>query len=173
MLFGVGIESPEDLRGSRLLEFDGCNESENIVPVVFDDLGVDIARRGDFGLCAIPAPSALKGVKPLAFEVLDSRCIREPQQMHGPKNHLTIAVSVGRMDVAFHHIVVHKAVDHVGALPLGGTDDCRVKQQVPLVDKAVDANTFAFTEVFERMVRVEGLDLNLELLPSLEVCNTS
>jgi len=40
-----------------------------------------------------------------------------------------------------------------------------VKQQVPLVDKAVDANTFAFTEVFERMVRVEGLDLNLELLP--------
>ena len=173
MLLRVGVESPEDFRGSRLLEFDGCNESEDVVPVILDDLSVDIARRGDFDLCAIPDPSALEGVKPLAFEVLDPGCIREPQQMHGPKNHLTIAVSVGRMDVAFHHIVVHKAVDHVGALPLGGTDDCRVKQQVPLVDKAVDANTFAFTEVFERMVRVEGLDLNLELLPSLEVCNTS
>src|SRR5260370_16385326 len=104
---------------------------------------VDIARRGDFGLCAIPAPSALEGVKPLAFEVLDSGCIREPQQMHGPKNHLTIAVSVGRMDVAFHHIVVHKAVDHVGALPLGGTDDCQANQQVPPVYKAVYSHTLA------------------------------
>ena len=37
MLLGVGVESPEDLRGSDLLEFDGCNESENIVPVVFDE----------------------------------------------------------------------------------------------------------------------------------------
>ena len=128
MLLGVGVESPEDLRSSRLLEFDRCNESENIVPVVFNELGVDIARGGDFELCAIPAPSALEGVKPLAFEILDSGCIREPQQMHGPKNHLTMAVGVGRMDVAFHHIVVHKAINHVGALPLGGTDDCRVKQ---------------------------------------------
>jgi hypothetical protein len=34
VLFGVGVESTEDLRGSRLLEFNGCNESENIVPVV-------------------------------------------------------------------------------------------------------------------------------------------
>jgi hypothetical protein len=46
MLFGGGVESPEDLRGSRLLEFDGCNESENIVPVVFGDLGIDLAREG-------------------------------------------------------------------------------------------------------------------------------
>jgi hypothetical protein len=37
--------------------------------------------------------------------------------MYGPKNHLTIAVSVGRMDIAFHHIVVHKAVDHIKANP--------------------------------------------------------
>ena len=117
MLLGVGVESPEDLRSSRLLEFDRCNESENIVPVVFNELGVDIARGGDFELCAIQAPSALEGVKPLAFEILDSGCIREPQQMHGPKNHLTIAVGVGRMDVAFHHIVVHKAINQVGALP--------------------------------------------------------
>ncbi len=35
---------------------------------------------------------------------------------------------------------------------------------MPLVDKAVDANTFAFAEVFERVVRFEGLDLNLKLL---------
>src|ERR1700730_1027609 len=61
MLFGVGVESPEDLRGGCLLEFDGCNESEKIVPVVFDDLGVDVAGRGDFGLCAIPALSDLEG----------------------------------------------------------------------------------------------------------------
>src|SRR5260221_10864249 len=108
---GIGspVESPEDFRGSRLLEFDGCNESEDVVPVIFDDLSVDIARRGDFDLCAIPDPSALEGVKPLAFEVVDPGCIREPQQMHGPKNHLTIPVSVGGMDVAFHYIVVHKA----------------------------------------------------------------
>ena len=53
----------------------------------------------------------------------------------------------------FTTFVVHKAVDHVGALPLGGTDDCRVKQQVPLIDKAVDANAFAFAEVFERMCK--------------------
>src|SRR5258708_34927498 len=63
----------------------------------------------------------------MAFEVLDPGCIREPQQMHGPKNHLTIPVSVGGMDVAFHYIVVHKAVDHVGALSFSGTDDCRVQ----------------------------------------------
>src|SRR5271165_4272829 len=79
MLFGVGVEPPEDLRGGGLLEFDGCNESKNIVPVFFDDLGVDIARRGDFGLCAVPAHLALEGVEPLAYEVLDSGCVREPQ----------------------------------------------------------------------------------------------
>src|SRR5258708_20374637 len=70
---------------------------------------VDIARRGDFDLYAIPDPSALEGVKPLAFDVLDRGCIREPQQMHGPKNHLTIPVSVGGMDCAFHSILVPTA----------------------------------------------------------------
>src|SRR5260221_611296 len=44
MLLRVGVESPEDFRGSRLLEFDGCNESEDVVPVIFDDLSVDTAR---------------------------------------------------------------------------------------------------------------------------------
>jgi hypothetical protein len=42
MLLRVGVESPEDFRGSRLLEFDRCNESEDGVPVIFDELSVDI-----------------------------------------------------------------------------------------------------------------------------------
>ena len=85
MLFGVGIESPEDLRGSRLLEFDGCNESEDVVPVIFDDLSVDIARRGDFDLCVIPDPSALEGVSRWRLRFLIRGAYENPNKCMVPK----------------------------------------------------------------------------------------
>jgi hypothetical protein len=68
------------------------------------------------------------------------------------------------VDVALDHVVVHQAVDDVGTLALGGADDGRVEQQVPLVDEAVDADAFALAEVLERVVGVERVGANLELL---------
>ena len=48
MLFGVGIQPLEKLRSGRVLEFNGGDESENIVPILLDQLGVDIEFRQDF-----------------------------------------------------------------------------------------------------------------------------
>ena len=38
-------------------------------------------------------------------------------------------------------------------------------EQIPLVAEAIDAHTLAFTEIFERIVGVEGVDTHLEFLP--------
>ena len=44
---------------------------------------------------------------------------------------------IGRVDVAFHNVVVHQAVDDVGGFPFGGSDDGGVEQEMPLVDEVV------------------------------------
>jgi hypothetical protein len=81
MLFGVGVESPEDLRGSRLLEFDGCNESENIVPVVLPPPGGSGPEISPTTPEAAAAAAHDQAETERVELVLDSGCIREPQQM--------------------------------------------------------------------------------------------
>ena len=64
----------------------------------------------------------------LSLEVLDPGGVGEAEQVHGPEDGLGVAVRVRGVDVAPDHVVVHQAVDDVGALALGGADDGRVEQ---------------------------------------------
>jgi RNase P protein component len=48
MLFGISIQAFEKLRSGRVFEFNSGGESENIVPIVFDQLGIDIKFRQNF-----------------------------------------------------------------------------------------------------------------------------
>jgi hypothetical protein len=79
--------------------------------------------------------------------------------VHGPEDCFCVAVRVCGVDVALDHVVVHQAVNDVGALALGGADDRRVEQQMSLVDEAVDADAFALAEVLERVVGVSRAGL--------------
>ena len=46
MVLGVGVEAAKQIGRGGLLEFDGGDESEDIVPVFPDEFGVDVAVRG-------------------------------------------------------------------------------------------------------------------------------
>jgi hypothetical protein len=43
VLLGIGIEPAEDVRGSRLLEFDRGDEAQDVIPEINDVILVDIA----------------------------------------------------------------------------------------------------------------------------------
>ena len=57
---------------------------------------------------------------------------------------LTETEGIRRVDIASDHVVVHQPVDHVCALTLPSAEDERVKQQIAIVNKAVDAHPLAF-----------------------------
>ncbi len=68
------------------------------------------------------------------------------------------------MNIAFDDIIMHQAVDDIGAFTVGGTDNNRMPEQVPLVDKAIDAHPLDFAKIFEGMVCVERIGTHLEFL---------
>jgi hypothetical protein len=133
----------------KKLEPDRRDEPQDVVPVALDQFGVDVTGRTDCPVGLVRVLAALEDIETLPLEILDPGCVREAEQMHRPEDRLGIAVRVRGVDVALDHVVVHQAVDDVGTLSLGGADDGRVEQQVPLVDEAVDADAFALAEVLE------------------------
>ncbi len=45
MLIGVGVQTLEKLGSGSSFEFDGSDESEYVVPIVFNQFGIDISLR--------------------------------------------------------------------------------------------------------------------------------
>lgn len=82
-------------------------------------------------------------------DALDVRGKGEPQQMGQAEDGLSIAMGIGGMDVGFHDVVVHQAVDQVGAFAIGGTDHQGVPQAFVLIDECVCADTLALPKVIE------------------------
>jgi hypothetical protein len=58
VLLGVGIEPAEDVRGGRLLEFDGGDEAQDVVPELNDVILIDVALRLDLPARAIDGLAA-------------------------------------------------------------------------------------------------------------------
>ena len=48
MLLGIGIEPFEKLRSGCVFKFDGGDESENVIPIVFNQFRVDVKLRQQF-----------------------------------------------------------------------------------------------------------------------------
>jgi hypothetical protein len=131
---------------------------------LFDELCVDITRRFDLPRGTVYVAAAFKGIESLPLEVFEPRRIGKPQQMTDAENGLTETEGIRRVDIASGHVVVHQPVDDECALTLPSAEDERVKQQIALVNKAVDTHSLAFTEVFERVVGVERLGAYFEFL---------
>jgi hypothetical protein len=90
-----------------------------------------------------------ESVDPLSFKVLDSWCVGKPQQVRGAKNGLAITMGVRLMDIAFDDIVVHEAIDYIGAFPLGGAYHDRIPKQTAFIDEAINTYPLAFTKIFK------------------------
>lgn len=71
VLLGVGVETPEDFRGSDFLELDRGDQAEDLVPVLLDQVGIDIARRRNFPLRAVDIAAGFENVELLALQILD------------------------------------------------------------------------------------------------------
>jgi hypothetical protein len=101
-----------------------------------DAIGIAIARGFDPPSGTIVLLTVFKNIKPLTFEILETWRVGEAQQVAGgkygvrfvraPQYRLTISKGIGGMDVTLDDIVVHQAVDNVGALSIGRAKDQRV-----------------------------------------------
>ena len=67
---------------------------------------------------------------------------------HG-KDDLAVTVSVGRMDIALHNIIVHQAVNDIGTLALGSTDNRGMPEQIALINESVDTHALTLAKIFE------------------------
>ena len=68
------------------------------------------------------------------------------------------------MDIAFDNFIVHQPVNDISRFTFSRTDDGRVKQEMALINEAIDADAFALSEILERVISIERLDGHLELL---------
>ena len=69
------------------------------------------------------------------------------------------------MDIAFDYIVVHEAIDYIGAFPLGGAYYDRIPKKTAFIDEAINTYPLAFPEIFERIIGIERIGFYLEFLP--------
>ncbi len=97
-----------------------------MVPVLQDAIGIAIAHGLDLPSGTIVLLTVFKNIKPLTFEILETWRVGEAQQVAGGKYRLTISKGIGGMDVTLDDIVVHQAVDNVGALSIGRAKDQRI-----------------------------------------------
>jgi len=61
-------------------------------------------------------------------------------------------------------LVMHQAVDDIGAFPLGRAEDGGVPQQVTFVAEGVGGHNLLLAEIFERVVGIQGVNAHLEFL---------
>ena len=78
------------------------------------------------GVLIAPVPTP-EDIESLTFEVLETGRVGDAQQMAGAKDGFAVAKRIGGMNVAFDHLIVHQAIDHVGAL----ATRCPEHQRVP------------------------------------------
>jgi hypothetical protein len=123
---GIGIESTEDIRCGRFLEFNRGDEAQDVVPELNDVILIDVALRFDLPSRAIDGLAIPKYLASLPLEVLEPRRVGDADQITGGKDRLAVAKRIGGMDVAFDHLVVHQAIDHESALPVRGAKHQRV-----------------------------------------------
>jgi hypothetical protein len=76
----------------------------------------------------------------------------------------TIALRIGRVDVALDDLVAHEAISHIRRFPFSRAGDGVMPQEVPFVGNRIGADALVFAEVFERVVGVEGLNGHAEFL---------
>ena len=113
---------------------------------------------------AIAAPARAEHVKDLLFQVLDAGSGSCIPQVGNREDDLGKAMRVGRMDVAFDHVVAHQAVNDIGALAFGRAENQGVPEQVTFVHEGVGADPLALAKIFEGMVGVERIGSHLEFL---------
>jgi hypothetical protein len=71
VLAGIGIEPPEDVGGGVLLELDGGDEAQQVIPVVADQRVVDVSGRGNGPALALGAVMTTEEVETLLSDALD------------------------------------------------------------------------------------------------------
>ena len=127
---------------------------QDLVPLLNYDLVIGVAGGLDLPGGTIESPAALKDIEPLAREVFEAGRVRKAQQMAHGEDHLAEAEGVGGMNIALHDLIVHQAVDDVGAFPLGRAENGGVPQQVALVAEGVGGHALFLAEIFERVVGI-------------------
>src|SRR5450631_2209397 len=106
------------------------------------------------GVLIAPVPTP-EDIESLTFEVLETGRVGDAQQMAGAKDGFAVAKRIGGMNVAFDHLIVHQAIDHVGALAIRCAEHQRVPKRIAFVAKGVDADALFLANVFEGVVGVE------------------
>ena len=137
MLSGVGIQPPEDVRGSPFLQFYGGDKTQDVVPggddrvLIHELLGFYHPAR------AVGAPARPKRIEILLFQVLDAGGETASQQVGDREDGLGKAMRVGGVDVAFDHVVTHEAINDICALAFRRAENQGMPEQVALIDEGV------------------------------------
>ena len=164
MLLRVSVEPAEQVRSRHLLELDGRDHAQDLIPLLNHDLVIGVASGLDLPGGAIYALAVPENIEPLAREVFEAGSIGEAQQMADGEDQFAETEGIGGVNTALHDLVMDQAVDDIGAFPLGRAEDGGVSQQVTFVAEGVGGHTLLLAEIFERVVGIQGVNAHLEFL---------
>jgi hypothetical protein len=75
-----------------------------------------------------------------------------------------VPVGVGGVDIAFDHLVVHQAINDISGFAFSGADDRGMEMEVAFVNERVGTHATPVPKVLERVIGVERIHRDLELL---------
>ena len=64
VLLRIGIEASENLRGGCLLQLYSRYQAQDVVPILFDELGIDVTRGFDLPRRAVDVAAAFESIQP-------------------------------------------------------------------------------------------------------------
>ncbi|MEP1613516.1 MAG: hypothetical protein ABJL72_16555 [Roseobacter sp.] len=107
MLTRIRIEPTEYVRGSIFFKFDGCDQPQQLIPVLDYQRLIDVFVWIDFPAFTFIPIMASKVIQALLGKGFDPGAKRETQQIDQTEDCLGIAMRVRRVQVAFDNVVMH------------------------------------------------------------------
>ena len=73
-------------------------------------------------------------------------------------------MGIGGMDIAFNHIVMHQAVDHIGAFTVGGADHQGMPEEITFIYEGIGTDALSLAEVFKWAAGVQAVAAHFKFL---------
>ena len=86
-----------------------------------------------------------------------------PQKMGCPENRFRITVSIDGVGLIQWNVVLKESVNDIGCLSIGCAEYERVKKHMTVVNKCVVRDALVLSEILEREVRMEALNIDIHL----------
>lgn len=127
MLIGIRVQTFKKLRSGSLFELNGGDKSQYVIPVFFDQFGINVGFRQNLKALGFIDFAFFKGIEPVFGKFFKPKRESKAEQMGHAEHDFRKTLGISRVDVTFNRFVMEQSINHICGFALGAADDGRVE----------------------------------------------